>query len=172
MAREFTIEITDYCPFKCPFCSTDATDREVESKWLTAIYVVTLFRQAYEAGYAIVHISGGEPLFHQNIGNILWEAGRIFGFENVWLHTNLVRNVATNFHVAPTVQFHAFGTPEGYDQIHIVKRICQGRDKRPEVNFSRNFDEDCDCDHYLIRADGTRVKGPCRKEEPDGGDGA
>lgn len=168
---EFTIEITDYCPFKCPFCSTDATDH-VEHTKMAFREVIRLLKEGKAAGCGIVHISGGEPLFHPSIGDILWRASELFGFENVWLHTNLVRNIATNFHVAPTVQFHAFGTPEGYDQIHIVKRVCQGRDKRPEVSFSRNFDEACDCDHYVIRADGTRAKGPCRKEESDGGDSA
>lgn len=170
MAREFTIEITDYCPFKCPFCSTDTTYNRREAKWLEFMSIYDLIRVGKAEGREIVHISGGEPLFHRDIGKILWTAGQAFGFENVWLHTNLVRNIATNFHVVPTVQFHGYGTPEGYDKIHIVKRICQGRDKRPEVSFSRNFDEDCDCDHYVIRADGTRVKGPCRKEEPDAGD--
>ena len=163
--REFTIEITNFCPFGCSFCSTDATDERSASVSLDIFKVLGLLDEGKKNGCQIVHISGGEPLFNVDIGNILWEAGRIFGFENVWLHTNLVRNVATNFHVAPTVQFHAFGTPEGYDKIHVVKRICQGRDKRPEVSFSRNFDEDCECDHYVVRADGTRVKGPCRKEE-------
>ncbi len=167
MAREFTIEITDYCPFKCPFCSTKARQSEADSRWLTIPTIFTLLSEGKHEGREVVHISGGEPLFHASIGEILWKAAELFGFENVWLHTNLIRNIATNFHVAPTVQFHAFGTPEGYDQIHIVKRVCQGRDKRPEVSFSRNFDEDCDCDHYVIRADGTRVKGPCKKEEPD-----
>ncbi len=168
MAREFTIEITDYCPFDCPFCSTDTKDSREAATWMSVMRASRLLQEGEEAGREIVHISGGEPLFHRDIGHILWEAAHLFGFENVWLHTNLIRNVATNFHAAPTVQFHAFGTPEGYDQIHLVKRVCQGRDKRPEVSFSRNFDEVCDCDHYLIRADGMRVLGPCRKEEPDG----
>jgi 2-iminoacetate synthase ThiH len=169
VAREFTIEITDYCPFACSFCSSDAKEDIGQASWLPLDRVRRLLKEGYDQGCAIVHISGGEPLFHADIGFILFDAGERFGFENVWLHTNLVRNVATNFHVAPTVQFHTFGTPQGYDQIHMVKRICQGRDKKPEVSFSRNFDEKCDCDHYVIRADGTRVKGPCRKEEPDDG---
>lgn len=53
---------------------------------------------------------------------------------------------------------------ETINKIHILKRVKQGREKdRPEVHLSRNHNEDCNCNHVIIRPNGNVYKSPCEK---------
>jgi len=50
------------------------------------------------------------------------------------------------------------------DKIHILRRVKQGRElKRPEVHISRNYREDCACDHKVMIPTGEFVMTPCNK---------
>jgi 2-iminoacetate synthase ThiH len=61
--REFTIEITDYCPFKCPFCSTNATDVREKATWMTGMRALRLLREGHEACtfHEFIHLEGWKP---------------------------------------------------------------------------------------------------------------
>ncbi|KKK99557.1 hypothetical protein LCGC14_2631540, partial [marine sediment metagenome] len=155
MADERTIEITNFCPFGCGFCSTDATASRNSAIFLPFATVAQEIHQAREDGVKFLHISGGEPAFHPKIGEILYGCRNVFG-GNYMLHSNLIPQIAYNARVLDGIRVHAYLTPADVDEVHVLKRINQGREaKQPEVHCSRNWREQCSCDHIVVRPDGT-----------------
>lgn len=177
--KERTIEILNLCPFGCSYCSSDSV-----SEMETGDYQELIFQQVCERlweaksdGVELVHISGGEPMLHRDIGWIMLEARHLFG-RGVILHTNLISQIGYNPNVCEGIRIHAYMTPDQIDEIHILKRIEQGREARapilafredhvvePTVHCSANWRGECqeDCDHLVVKPDNTLVKGPCRK---------
>jgi len=185
VTKERTIEVNNYCPFGCSYCSSDAVsdlDRE-DLQELLCQEAYARMHEAKDEGVELLHVSGGEPLFHDSIGWILLEARVLFG-RGVLLHTNLIPQIGYNPNVCEGVRIHAYMTPDQVDEVHVLKRIEQGREARaptlahresferepPNVHCSSNWRTDChkDCDHLVIKPDNTIVKGPCRKFESAG----
>lgn len=169
MPRERTIELTNYCPFECSFCSSDSVTNSCDTEFMGLFTVFTELDDAKRAGVQIVHLSGGEPMFHDRIGRILSKARKLFGGRNVILHTNMIENIAYNARVIDGVRVHAYlPVMPGTDEVHAVKRVEQGREARqPKIHCSANWREQCEgtCDHVVIRPDGSHAKTPCRKWE-------
>ena len=201
MPEERTIELVNWCPFNCSYCSTDCI-RDLETEEYHEIpspRVYERLREAKGQGIDVIHISGGEPMIHAEIGWIMLDAMDLFG-RGVVLHTNLIPQIAYNPNVlesigmipyAPDdiergdVRVHCYMTPEDVDEVHILKRIKQGREAReaitmlkaaqivrvltqePHVHCSANWSKACqdDCGHLVIRPDNTVAPAPCRKEE-------
>ena len=182
---ERTIESVNWCSFDCSYCSTDCV-RDLETgdyRELLFQQVVEHMHEAKEDGVSIIHVSGGEPLVHNDIGWILLEARHVFG-RGVVLHSNLVPQIAYNPNVLEGVDVHCYMTPKDIDTVHVLKRIRQGREarapisrlleadfrrvregKEPRVHCSSNWRHRCagQCGHLVVRADNTVVAGPCMK---------
>ena len=60
-ASEITIELTDYCPHKCRFCSSNATDNISEAVFLTYNSIKNILTNKR---FDHIILSGGEPLSH------------------------------------------------------------------------------------------------------------
>ncbi len=187
MAKERTIEIINYCPFGCSYCSSDTLD---DAGMETGDFHEMLFQdvtarmhEAKGQGIELLHISGGEPMIHDAIGWIMLEARHLFG-RGVILHTNLIPQIGYNPNICEGIRIHAYMTPDQVDEVHVLKRIEQGRESRaailrmkeedhqrvlggkpPKVHCSANWHEACleGCDHLVIKPDNTIVRGPCRK---------
>ena len=160
--KELTLEITDWCPHECEYCSTDAGP--TGHHLLSYGKILDCLRDERPE---LVHISGGEPLSHPSFWSILHLCCRTVGAGNVIVHTNALRNIAYNASVIPGVKVHAYLTPDDVDEVHVVKRVVQGREaKRPVVKLSRNYNGPCGpCEHRVVRPDGTVAATPCRKDE-------
>lgn len=161
---ELTIEITDYCPHRCKFCSSYATEDYLRAKWMKPWVV-----QHALSGkrYGIINISGGEPLASPHFWEILQECKRHASVVRVY--TNALTNIVYNAHVIDGIylQANVTVTPET-DSVHILRRVKQGREAgRPDVHLSCNHAKECEgtCDHHVIRPDGSTSKTPCAKWE-------
>ncbi len=177
---EITIEVTKRCPFAtnlperpyCEYCSSDAT---VDGDHLD---LETIFRfiDSFE-NISVINLSGGDPLMHPQIGEIILYALRFT--ENVCLQTNLVRWIRFNSNIVEEVRVEAnvlpiagrsCYIPQNVDRVRILKLIHQGRAKDlPEQNItvSSNFcgESRCEsCNHPTLKADGSIVEAPCKKE--------
>jgi organic radical activating enzyme len=166
--KERTIEVTSYCPFECSFCSSDATkDYDVATHMSFDTFRWEL-EAAKEEGIELIHLSGGEPLLHGEISYLLALLHEMFGWDYI-IHTNMIPNLAYNPHVLPGVRVLTYLNVADSDEVHVLKRVLQGREARqPAVHCSRNWRENCACDHVVVRPDGTHTRAPCRKEEPHG----
>lgn len=161
---EVTFELTNYCPFNCTYCSSAITNNFKGAEWEE---LDDLMR---ELGIIppefVVHISGGEPLFHRDIGRILYECVYNRRFARTVLHTNLITEIAYNARICEGIRTHGYLTPLNLDELHIVKRCPQGREAGiPLVHISSNYYKDCQCNHRTWRA-GAWFKTPCNKHEP------
>jgi organic radical activating enzyme len=163
--KEITLEITDYCPHSCTYCSTDAAYYN-KAKFISYKEV----ERALEGPiiWDLIHISGGEPLAHPDFYSILklckTRAIRVI------VHTNEITDIAFNPNVIDGIRVEAYLTvPDTTDTIHILKRVRQGREaRRPGVTFSSNYYDDCsclECNHTVIRPDGTKAPAPCKKDK-------
>lgn len=176
---EASIEVTKFCPFDCPWCSTDAS---VDGEHLPSEVIDEFFdyvKYIRKRPIKRINVTGGEPLFHPAIGAILIECYSIT--DNVWIYTNLIRNLIFNTQVVREIgEIHAnvcvapgmdaYVPARKVDMIHLLKLIRQGRAKdwvEVPVKVSGNFERsehDCeDCDHIYLQADGTIVEAPCKK---------
>lgn len=169
--NEITFEITDYCPNKCKYCSSNAIHKKNESHYMCFDHFLKLLgTQKYD----IIHLSGGEPLSNPDFYAILTTCYN--HAKDVIVHTNALKHIAFNTNVIDNIYVEAYVTiADEVDKVHIVKRVKQGREMtRPEVHFSRNFTEQCQCNHRIIKWDGTKVKSPCNKglkcDENESGD--
>jgi len=69
--KEATIEITQYCPYgDCDYCSSNAS---LDGEHLPLELILEALEK-FETPLKILNVSGGEPMFHPNIGEILWQA--------------------------------------------------------------------------------------------------
>ena len=156
---EITFELTNYCPHKCPYCSSDAgPDGE------TFLNIGAIRADLVGRRFGRINLSGGEPLAHPAFWYILQLCKH--HTDDVVVYTNALRHIRYNAGVIDGVYVDANLTVlPGTAEVHVLRRIPQGREAtRPEVHLSGCWaNADCECDHRLIRPDGTKAMGPCRK---------
>ncbi len=160
MLDELTIEITNYCPNHCKYCSSNALDDYNKAVFLS---LYTIKQLLIDKEYEHIIISGGEPLAHPNFYSILELCKK--HSRDVVVYSNAITHLIYNSSVIDGVYLETNLTilPE-VDKVHILRRVKQGKeDNRPEVHLSHNFSEDCSCEHHVIRPDGTINKSPCSK---------
>lgn len=162
--KEFTLELTDYCPYECTFCSSNAGPDK--SQFLD---IECAKEMIVDTDAQIIHLSGGEPLAHPQFWTILRLAQARVGGRNVRVMSNAIQWLAYNAAAISGVRIEANFTPEpGLDQINVLQRVEQGREReQPAVKFSRNHGDACpgDCGHRVVRPDGTVSSTPCRKDD-------
>lgn len=161
LGSEVTLELTNYCPHDCPYCSSNTTQDFDKAVWLEPKKVEALLADRW---FDHIVLSGGEPLSHPQFYQIyrLCEQHT----PDVVVYSNLIRHLAYNTNVIDGVYLEASVTltPETR-HLRVLKRVEQGREsKRPQVTFSRNHDGWCDCGHHVVKPDGAIVKSPCSKE--------
>ncbi len=164
METEITFELTNFCREGCRFCSSETTDNQQKAMWLSIEDV-----REHLAGRRFDHIilSGGEPLAHPHFYRIFEECEQ--HTSDVVVYSNLIRHRVYNAHAIDGVYLEARVTPSpGTNRVGILRRVEQGREaRRPEVTFSRNHDGPCECDHRVIRPDGSVGLHPCHKAGQD-----
>lgn len=164
--KERTYELTNWCPHDCPFCSSDATKDHNKATWLLLIDFLNDLERVTEGGtkpLERINLSGGEPMAHPDFYKMLIMARKYA--KDVVVYTNALTHIRFNAHVIDHVRVEANLTvAPGVDRVRILKRVEQGREAtRPEVKLSRNWTEDCTCDHRVIRPNGQEVRSPCDK---------
>jgi len=160
--KEITLEITNYCPYKCKYCSSNTTDKFNEANFIDDGYILRFLNNK---NFDRINISGGEPLAHPDFYNIYNYCKEVA--DDVVVYSNLITHRRYNANVIDGVYLEANITllPET-DGIHILRRVKQGREaNRPEVQLSNNYNEECSCGHRVMTADGNIVRTPCNKEE-------
>ena len=162
VVEEVTFELTNFCPFNCNYCSSKSVSsfRDENIKFIS---IGRIREELSGKRYKHIILSGGEPLSHPNFYNIYMLCKD--HSEDVVVYSNLITHRIYNANVIDGVYLEANLTliPETR-KIHILKRVCQGREsQRPEVHFSRNYTENCSCNHRIVRPDGRTYKNPCKK---------
>lgn len=173
--KEVTIEITQYCPYgDCDYCSSNTS---LDGDHLPLGTILNTLGE-FKGKIDVLNISGGEPLFHPDIGEILWQCR--LKAKKVRLYTNMIDVLVYNTDKVKDIEVEAnvcmvsgrskyLPKPIIQVKTHLLKLVHHGRaEKLPEQNISvsRNFWDisHCDdCDHILLQADGKVVKAPCRK---------
>ena len=178
---EVSLEVTKQCVFMCPWCSTNATpDGKHLPPWAIDMFLEKVVKQTPPYNEITkINVTGGEPLLHPDVGHIL-----LWCYEytpNVWLYTNLVRNLIFNSRVVREIgEIHAnvcigpgmdVHIPENnVDMIHLLRLVRQGRAKdwkEVPIKVSGNFgqsEHDCaTCNHIYLQSDGRVVQSPCKK---------
>lgn len=170
---EVTIEITQYCPNKCPECSSAASP---EGKHLPYEKIIEFLTE--QTDIERINISGGEPVAHPRFWDILQYCYilcndvRVYtnAFRHIMFNSKIIRGlkVEANVCVVPGQSIYVPTTDEA-DEVHLLKFIPQGRGKfikTQNIVVSRNFWDPGHCDkcaHTLLQADGKVVTAPCRK---------
>ena len=163
--REVTIELTNYCPNECPYCSSNAGP---EGSDYLSVETITGFLKDDE--YDRINISGGEPLSHPQFYNILQlckkRVVKRTGF--VAVYTNEFDCIMFNANVKSGVRVEA-NVPllPNTDIVHVLKMIRQGYEaKRPDVHYSCNWDKECAiCAHTVLKPNGEVGNTPCTKNK-------
>lgn len=160
--KEITIELTNFCPHRCSYCSSSTTDDRAGATYIS----VALARSLVEGkGYDRINLSGGEPLAHPQFYNILEMCKA--NAKDVVVYTNALTHVRYNANVIDGIYLEANLTlvPE-VDKVHILRRVKQGREaNRPEVHLSGNYARECACDHRVVLPVGEVVLTPCNKRK-------
>lgn len=171
---EITLEITNYCPNSCEYCSTDASPGGEKTLMFEEIQA---YLKNIKDPIDRINISGGEPLSHPEFYRILQLAYTYT--DNVWVYTNAIRQLLYNTTVLDEVKVEAnvclmpgekVYIPEKADKVHLLQLVPQGRAKNIKpANFhvSGNIigEHKCaECKHSLLQADGKIVEAPCKKE--------
>jgi len=171
LKTEITLEITQYCPWECIYCSSNAGP---DGEHLSFEQIEKFLDDNVKWPPArVINISGGEPLAHPDFWKILQLAQARARY--VWVYTNALTHIRFNADIIDGIECHAnvilrpgSQIPIKADEVHLLKLVPQGRAKNlPQMKFhvSGNLTGSCDdCDHILLQADGKVVKGPCRKE--------
>lgn len=173
---EVTIEITQYCPNNCDYCSSNASTigQYLDMSRIFKFLVGVMNKATIDR----INISGGEPLSHPDFYDILTFCYNIT--DNVWVYTNAIKNIIFNADILDEVNVEAnlclvggkwVHIPRKVDRLHILKLIHQGRAKnlpRQNITVSSNFFKECNkdcnkCKHILLQADGQIVTAPCKK---------
>lgn len=146
--------------YDCKYCSSSITN---DIKKATFIKILTIKKLLVNEKYDRINLSGGEPLAHPNFFNIFMLCKE--HADDVRVYSNLITHRLYNANVIDGVYLEANLTiPSETDKIHILRRVKQGRELyRPEVKLSRNFKMNCNCDHNVIKPDGTITLTPCNK---------
>ena len=167
--NELTLEITDYCPHCCKYCSSNSSNRVYH--FMSTIFIIKLLGNKY---WKRINISGGESLAHPKFYQILNLCKKHADF--VWVYTNALQGIMFNVNVISDVRVEANLTVhDDTDKIHILRRVRQGREKRiiehgiliPKIQYSGNYSADIkckSCDHEVVLVDGRIVPAPCKKE--------
>lgn len=172
---EYTIEITQFCPNSCDYCSTNAT---MQGEPLPLFDIFTFLEEHKVDATDRINISGGEPLSHPRFYEILQLCKSKTA--NVWVYTNALTNIKYNANVLTTgikVEANICLSPNCFNQsitipkgipVNLLKFIATGRGKDLEaspIHISGNLRDDClNCEHILLQADGQIVKAPCQKQ--------
>jgi molybdenum cofactor biosynthesis enzyme MoaA len=174
---EVTLEITDYCPHECHYCSTNAS--KVRKYIVGKNEIKAFLDRVLSEGNTIdrINISGGEPLSHPDFYNILVMCEEYT--PNVWVYTNALRQIIYNSDVITEIGVEAnvcltpgemVYIPEKADKVHLLQLISQGRakDMKPaNIHVSSNISnpEKCkECNHVLLQANRRIVSAPCKKD--------
>lgn len=160
MEKEITFEITNYCPHNCLYCSSNATSDRARAIYLRLGKIRSILDGKH---YEHIILSGGEPLAHPHIFDILALCRE--HSDDVVIYSNAITHLIYNPSIIDGIYLEANLTilPE-VDEIHILRRVKQGKEaNRPEVHLSRNFTEDCSCEHRVVRPDGKISRHPCDK---------
>jgi len=164
--KEITFELTNYCPYDCKFCSSDITNNRRKAIYLDPLKLYTKLEEVtnhMKDKLEHIILSGGEPMSHPDFYNIL-ETCKLYS-DDVVVYSNAITHLIYNSHVIDGVYLEANMTlsPE-VDRLHVLRRVKQGKEaNRPEIKLSRNFHEDCSCDHRIMRPDGSVCRAPCDK---------
>lgn len=172
---EITIEITDYCPNNCEYCSTNANihwtclDFDViknflEHVWQDAFDTAPKFLDKSiswrDNEYAVIkriNISGGEPLSHPRFYEILNLCKKYT--DNVWVYTNALTQIIYNTDIIKEIKVEAnvclmpgreVYIPKNTDKVHLLQLVPQGRAKNmkpAKFHVSSNIERSDDCDH-------------------------
>jgi len=162
--REVTIEITDYCPNECPYCSSNAGP---DGKNFLSIADIHNFLKGNV--YDRINISGGEPIAHLHFYDILQMCKAHVtprtGF--VAVYTNEFDCIMFNANIKSGVRVEA-NVPllPNTDKVHVLKMVEQGLEaKRPDIHYSCNWKkEECKgCENKVLKPDGTIGNNPCTK---------
>jgi molybdenum cofactor biosynthesis enzyme MoaA len=157
--QEITIEITQYCPNNCFYCSSNA---DKEGKHL---FKETIFEFLKGKEPSRINISGGEPLSHPDFYEILTHCSSIC--EDVRVYTNAIKHIMFNADILKRVTVSANVILPDVENIHLLKPKQSGRLKEVFNNNSKITLSGCDCNscnHELLQADGKIVSAPCKKE--------
>lgn len=174
---EVTLEITNYCPNHCDYCSTEAAPSK--SKKVHPADIELFLTGIVEDGKTIdrINISGGEPLAHPEFYDIL-QLCKVFT-DNVWVYTNAITQILYNTDIVREIKVEANAClvpgkdvyiPENADRVHLLQLVSQGRAKNmkpAKFHVSGNIigEHKCaECDHVLLQADGKVMEAPCKKD--------
>lgn len=176
---EVTIEITNYCPNNCDYCSTDAGEDKLQHLSIIDIKVFLDDSVKMCGGDEInrLNISGGEPLAHPEFYKIL-ELCKVFT-KNIWVYTNAITQIIYNTDIIKEIKVEANAClvpgrdvyiPENADKVHLLQLVPQGRAKNmkpAKFHVSGNIigEHKCaECNHKLLQANGKIVSAPCKKD--------
>jgi organic radical activating enzyme len=171
---EVTIEITQYCPYECDYCSTNASP---EGKHLSYKIIKDFLNN--QKNITRINISGGEPLAHPDFYKILMFCYSITN--DVRIYTNVIKHILFNSDIIKEIKVDAnvcvvpgrkIYIPKNVNKVHLLKLVHHGRAKKlskQEVIVSHNFGSDCshkceECKNILLQADGKIVESPCKKD--------
>jgi len=160
--KEITFEFTNYCTHKCKFCSSNATDKYSQAKFID----FTAIHQHLNQRYDRINISGGEPLAHPNFYTLYNMISKYT--DDVVVYSNLIIHRRYNAHAIDGVYLEAAITVTNEtDKVTVLRRVKQGKEaERPEVQRNCN-DIECPCRHTVIRPDGTVGSTPCNKYQEE-----
>ena len=173
---EITLEITDYCPNECEYCSTCASPKGYHKLDMKEI---NLFLNRFDENEITrINISGGEPLSHPDFYEILCLCKSYT--HNVWVYTNALPQIMYNTDIVKEIKVEAnvclvpgkeVYIPKNADKVHLLQLVKQGRAKNMEpanVVASGNIPKnECDCsccDHIVFQANYKVVGPPCKKK--------
>ena len=158
---EITIELTDYCPHGCKYCSSNTTRSRLDARNIEMDVIENVLSGKH---FKRIILSGGEPLSHPMFYDIL-QMAKDFA-DDVVVYTNELTHICYNASVIDGIYVAANLTiNESTSKVKILKRTAQGREiSRPEVSFSGNFDGRCPCNSSVVLPDGSIVDSPCKKD--------
>ncbi len=167
--KEITLEITQYCPHNCEYCSTKATK---ERKHLMDMDLIIDFIRKENPD--IINISGGEPLSHPDFYSILKYCKEKIGEDNVWVYTNAIKNIRFNSdiiedgittHANTIIKEGKINIPKA-DKVHFLELQKHGNAKKnnmKKVDYEFSGDLCENCNHKVLQVNKKTTK-PCNKE--------
>jgi molybdenum cofactor biosynthesis enzyme MoaA len=181
MENEITVEITNYCPNECSYCSSNAglngkpLDYETIEKFLISNLPEGTEDELHR--YDRINISGGEPLSHPDLWKILVLANKLA--KTVHINTNAIEYLDVNCSIVKHIKVTAnlctapntiVNIPLIEGELHILDFIPQGRGKniipiKTVCSSNISNPENCKtCHNLVLKADGTIAKSPCKKD--------
>jgi organic radical activating enzyme len=172
---ELTLEITNYCPNECEYCSTWASRK---GYYKLSKREINEFLNKFDQGKITrINISGGEPLSHPDFYEILSLCKAYT--KNVWVYTNAVPQIMYNTDIVKEIKVEAnvclvpgkkVYIPKDASKVHLLQLVKQGRASNMDPanitasgNIPRNECMCEECDHIVFQADRKVVGPPCKK---------